>query len=153
MTPDDLLDLHSRVFRWAVRHGSADPDALASELVLRYWVAEQAGQTLNVAWPWSVAKHLLIDEFRRRAGRYDLPLDAMAPFLDDPRAQGPFRETEAVVDAERVMAHLTAMQRAVLLLVAEGYQQSEIGVRLGVSRDAVKKLKERGQVQARKIVC
>lgn len=153
MSPDDLLDLHSRVFRWATRHGSADPEALASEVVLRCWIAQQHGQELNVGFPWTVAKHLLVDEFRRLDGRYDLPLEVIAPYLGDPRADAELEESEAVMDAERVVAHLTAMQRAVLLLVAEGCRGHEISARLGVSVDAVKKLKERGQAQARKIAC
>ena len=130
---------------WLYRRGAADPEDLAAETLARCWLAEQRGQTICKSFAFTIARNLLYDEQRRRKFHADRPIEDFNLTVEDAGAEDiPDQDYVA-----RLLAQLTERQRQVLLLTAEGLPQEQIAERLGTSVNAVKKLKERGILQAR----
>jgi RNA polymerase sigma-70 factor (ECF subfamily) len=165
-----LYDRHARVvFALLVRivgdRGSAED--LLQEVFLRAWQqAHSFDETRGTAriWLHSIAHNLALNELRRRRRRPqthggsaraegdgdDLALAGIAESGPDPAVDA----WCAVRDAELAHAldQLPAGQRAVLLLYAEGFSQSQIAAQLGEPLGTIKSRMRRALCRLREVL-
>lgn len=133
------------------RTGSrAEAEDLASEAVERALKAERRGQEINHGYCFRAIQTQVLDEARRRVS-FGPPasLDEIEPNL------GPAARTDVAAavadssDAARLLGHMTAGQRRVVILTAAGYSQPEIAAGIGTTVDGVKQMITRARIQAR----
>ena len=92
------------------------------------------GQPLR-PWLWAVARHKVVDAFRARGRRVDVPIEDLAEVLPAPDAP----DGLAGRDAERLLARLDPRSAAVVRAVAlDEDSAAEAGARLGLSEGAVR---------------
>lgn len=92
------------------------------------------GQPLR-PWLWAVARHKVVDAFRARGRRVDVPIEDLAGVLPAPEAP----EALAGRDAERLLARLDPRAAAVVRAMAlDEASAAETGARLGMSEGAVR---------------
>lgn len=92
------------------------------------------GQPLR-PWLWAVARHKVVDAFRARGRRVDVPIEDLAEVLPAPDAP----DALAGRDAERLLARLDPRAAAVVRAVAlDEDSAAEAGARLGLSEGAVR---------------
>jgi RNA polymerase sigma-70 factor (ECF subfamily) len=92
------------------------------------------GQPLR-PWLWAVARHKVVDAFRARGRRVEVPIEDLAEVLPSPDAP----DGLAVRDADRLLARLDPRSAAVVRAVAlDEASAAEAGARLGLSEGAVR---------------
>jgi RNA polymerase sigma-70 factor (ECF subfamily) len=92
------------------------------------------GQPLR-PWLWAVARHKVVDAFRARGRRVEVPIEDLAEVLPAPDAP----DGLAVRDADRLLARLDPRAAAVVRAVAlDEASAAEAGARLGLSEGAVR---------------
>lgn len=86
-------------------------------------------------WAYAVARHKLIDFWRRKRRRIQVPLDDVADWLASPEDLG----AESRGDLERILALVSDRQGQLIRDVRiEGLSLAEAGRRLGLSEGAAK---------------
>lgn len=137
LTPTLRRGLRSRA-----RQGGVDVDDVVQDVLLALHLKRKTWVRGTPVAPWvlSVARNKLIDAWRKRGRRIEVPIDA-TPEL--PRAEHD-DYGESASDIERGLASLSARQRDVVVAVSlEGYtsieaadrlRMSEIGVRVTLHR-------------------
>jgi RNA polymerase sigma-70 factor (ECF subfamily) len=92
------------------------------------------GQPLR-PWLWAVARHKVVDAFRARGRRVEVPIEDLAEVPPAPDAP----DGLAVRDADRLLARLDPRAAAVVRAVAlDEASAAEAGARLGLSEGAVR---------------
>ncbi|MDZ4322227.1 MAG: sigma-70 family RNA polymerase sigma factor, partial [Phenylobacterium sp.] len=87
------------------------------------------------SWAFSMARYKMIDEFRRRRVRVNVPIDD----IEDLFAEDDHEAATASVDLQRLMAELPLQQRnAILQVKVEGLSVEEAAQRSGLSPSNVK---------------
>jgi RNA polymerase sigma-70 factor (ECF subfamily) len=87
------------------------------------------------SWAFSMARYKMIDEFRRRKVRVNVPIDD----IEDLFADDDYEAASAKVDLNRLLADLPAQQRTAILQVkVEGLSVEEAATRSGLSPSNVK---------------
>lgn len=93
------------------------------------------------AWFWAVARHKLVDHFRRNGRRATVPLEA-AGEVPAPEAQA---DGDARLDAERMLGELPERTRALVRGVKlEGRPVAEVAREAGMSEVAARVAMHRG---------
>lgn len=135
-----LLDLLSRGMRaYFMRRLSAAPadvEDLVQETLLALHVRRASYDPARplTAWAHAIARHKLIDFWRRRKLRATLPLDDLAGFLAGAEAT-----PDDGLDLTRALRTLPARQRELVEAVKIGGDSlAEAGGRLGMSEGAAK---------------
>jgi RNA polymerase sigma-70 factor (ECF subfamily) len=86
-------------------------------------------------WLYAVTRHKVVDAFRARGNRIDLPVDDMAEVLAAPEGPDPFEAR----DMERVIDQLEPRAAAIVRAIGvDGASTAETGERLGLSEGAVR---------------
>jgi RNA polymerase sigma-70 factor (ECF subfamily) len=151
---DQLVRLMERQLVGYARAGGAeDPEGLANETLVKVFnnITRFGGNPAQFrAWVFTMARHLIADEHRRRARRIrSTPVDPSA--LPDLPAPG---RIEGLADsdvAQRLLALLTAEQREVLILrVVAGLSVDETARVVGRRPGAVRGLQHRALEQLRR---
>ena len=161
-----LYDRHARVVFTLLLRLTGDRDAaeeLLQEVFLRAWQHARAFDDTRGtvrSWLYGIAHNLALNELRRRRRRPQLQQSSANTWYEDnagtlEAASNPAVEAWcAVRDAELADAldQLPQVQRAVLLLYAEGFSQSEIAVQLGQPLGTIKSRMRRALCQLREIL-
>jgi RNA polymerase sigma-70 factor, ECF subfamily len=148
-----LYDRHARIVFALLVRIAGDRDAaeeILQEVFLRAWQHAHAFDDTRGtvrSWLCGIAHNLALNELRRRRRRPQLQHRPANAHSDDDDARYVDANLDPAVDAwcavrDAELAHaldqLPPSQRAVLLLYAEGFSQSEIAVRLGEPLGTVK---------------
>lgn len=117
--------------------GAADVEDLVQDCLIAIHtrgVTYDPGQPFS-GWAYAVARHKLIDFWRRRQRRIQVPLDDVADWLSSPEDLA----AESRGDLERILA-LVAPHQAQLIrdVRIEGLSLAEAGQRHGISEGAAK---------------
>ncbi len=102
-------------------------------------------------WLYAIARHKVVDGYRARGARIDLPVEAFADILPAPEGPDP---TEAA-DVERVLSRLEPRAAEIVRgFGLRGETAAETGARLGMTEQAVRvalhrALKSIGQLRKR----
>ncbi|GAB4259807.1 MAG: sigma-70 family RNA polymerase sigma factor [Pararhodobacter sp.] len=86
-------------------------------------------------WLYAVTRHKVIDAFRARGKRIDLPLDEMADVLPAPEGADPFEARDMARVIDQLDPRAAAIVRAIGI---DGESTAETGARLGMSEGAVR---------------
>lgn len=130
-------------FRRRLGDAAADAEDLVQETLMAIHTRRSTydrRQPLE-AWVYAVARHKLIDHFRRAKVRATVPLEAAgAVFVDSDADAG-----TAKADLDRLLSALPARQQALIRMVKiEGLSVAEAAERAGMSVSAVKVSVHRG---------
>lgn len=137
--------VYSRIYSYTFYRVSRAEDAedLTSEIVLKVIKALGKQRGNFHAWMYKIAKHALIDFYRKRAVRRETSLADMPHEVADKSVDF----ARQVLTRERLrkgMQRLTEDQRQVIVLkFIEGYSNGEVAVQMGKSVGAVKVLQFR----------
>ncbi|MFD2767560.1 RNA polymerase sigma factor [Micromonospora eburnea] len=153
-------ELYRRTAPWLevrLRRRCADPDVVADvlqETYLAVWRAAGsfAGDAVEgsaVGWLWTIAAHRLVDAFRRRSRRAQVPqvhaADAVVPAAED--------EVMAVRVGQELEQALAALpieaREALRATVLDGLSIRETSVLLGVPENTVKSRVRRARIALR----
>ena len=86
-------------------------------------------------WLYAVTRHKVIDAFRSRGKRMDLPVDDYAEVLAAPEGPDPFESQ----DMERVIDQLDPRAAEIVRAIGiEGVSASDVGARMGMTEGAVR---------------
>ena len=98
---------------------------------------------LLTGWIFTIARNIIIDDYRQRKGRTAEPFEGTEDELADESVDLELNLTRA--DLEAALARLTEEQQAVLLLrFVEGFTSVQIAQMMGKTEMAVKALQRRG---------
>jgi RNA polymerase sigma-70 factor (ECF subfamily) len=163
-----LYDRHARiVFALLLRiSGERDlAEEILQEVFLRVWQhADTYDATRGTVpgWLHSIAYHLALNEFRRRRRRPQLHQQLESAELESAEQAGSLEVgADPAVDALHAIRNtelaiaidqLPVAQRAVLLLYAEGFSQSEIAAKLDEPLGTVKSRMRRALCRLRKML-
>lgn len=145
---ESLLRIAARLRAYLRRRLQATPDDvedLVQETLLALHLQRGTHDAAVpvTAWVLAIARHKLVDLWRRRGRREDLhePLDDVAEAaLSAPEGAG-----QAQRDLDRLLAQLPAAQRqAIVLTKVEGLSVAQASQRTGVSEAAIKVQVHRG---------
>jgi RNA polymerase sigma-70 factor (ECF subfamily) len=111
-----------------------------------------------VAWVHRIARNAIVDHYRRRAARPELPAGAAGDLepddegsLGEPASEAPRRELAACL--RPLIDRLSETQREALVLTEfEGLTQIEAARRLGISVSGAKSRVQRGRAQLRTLL-
>jgi RNA polymerase sigma-70 factor (ECF subfamily) len=128
--------------RRKVGPGGIDPEDVVQETLLAIHTKRHTWRDDRPVMPWlyAIARHKLIDAFRRRGRRVEIEIGEIAETFAEP-------EPEAVGNREigRVLDVLTPGQRSVVAAVSvDGNSIKETAERLGMSETAVRVAFHRG---------
>ena len=153
-------ELYRRTAPWLLtrlRRRCADEDVVADvmqETYLSVWRAagsfagsDTAGSA--VGWLWTIAAHRLVDAFRRRARRNDLPAVALAESVA-PAAEDEVMAGRVGHELEQALLQLPPEARQVLrAMVLDGLSVRETSLLLGVPESTVKSRARRARIALR----
>jgi RNA polymerase sigma factor (sigma-70 family) len=126
-----------RGLRSRARQGGLDVDDVVQDVLLALHLKRETWVRGTPVAPWvlSVARNKLIDAWRKRGRRVEVPIDSV---LDVPRAEhDDYGESSS--DIERGLASLSERQRDVVIAVSlEGYTSIEAAERLRMSEIGVR---------------
>ncbi|MCE3250394.1 MAG: polymerase subunit sigma [Geminicoccaceae bacterium] len=128
--------------RRKVVQGGIDPEDIVQETLLAVHVKRHTWRDDAPVTPWlyAIARHKLIDAFRRRGRRVEIEIGEIAETFAEP-------EPETVSDREigRVLETLAPGQRSVVAAVSvDGLSISEAAKSLGMTETAVRVALHRG---------
>jgi len=144
VTPAELEQLRPRLIAFAARTWGWDDAAdLAAEVCATAALRLVAGQPTNAAWVWGQLRYRALDLGRRRGTQHE------APNADLPTrgARDVYDESDPAGTAA-LLAGMTAQQRQVVLLRADGLNLAQTATRLGITADAVQHLRLRARLSA-----
>jgi RNA polymerase sigma-70 factor (ECF subfamily) len=119
-----------------------DPEDIVQETLLAIHMKRHTWRTDAPVAPWiyAIARHKLIDAFRRRGSRMEIAIGEIAETCADPEP-----ETIGQREINRALATLSLGQRSVVAAISvEGHSISETAKRLGMSEPAVRVALHRG---------
>jgi RNA polymerase sigma-70 factor (ECF subfamily) len=119
-----------------------DPEDIVQETLLAVHVKRHTWKTDGMVTPWlyAIARHKLIDAYRRRGHRIDVEIDEIA---DTHAAPEPDRLSEREIG--KALALLAPGQRSVVSAISvEGRSIGETAARVGMSEAAVRVALHRG---------
>jgi RNA polymerase sigma-70 factor (ECF subfamily) len=122
--------------------GGIDPEDVVQETLLAVHMKRHTWREDAPLMPWlyAIARHKLIDAFRRRGRRAEIDLNEIAEVAAAPQA-----ETAKGWEIDRALANLAPGQRSVVAAVAvDGRSVSEAASSLGMSETAVRVALHRG---------
>jgi RNA polymerase sigma-70 factor (ECF subfamily) len=128
--------------RRRTREGGVDPEDIVQETLLAVHVKRHTWRSDAPVKPWlyAIARHKLIDAFRRRGQRVEIDIDAIAETFAEPQ---PESATDQEID--RALETLAPGQRLVVAAVSvDGRSISETARSLGMSETAVRVALHRG---------
>lgn len=140
---DQLARLVRAIVRSRLPNGSADTEDIVQETLLAVHLKRQTwDQTLPIGpWVSTIARNKLIDHFRRRGRRVDVPIDEFIEVLPAAAAE----ETLAPHEIERLLATLSESQRGVVKsITVEGFSVRETAERFGKTEGAIRVALHRG---------
>lgn len=122
--------------------GGIDPEDIVQETLLAIHVKRHTWRQDAPVTPWiyAIARHKLIDAFRRRQRRVEIEIGEIAEVFAEP-------EPEAISDREirRALEMLAPGQRSVVVSISvDGHSIGETAKRLGMSETAVRVALHRG---------
>jgi RNA polymerase sigma-70 factor (ECF subfamily) len=128
--------------RRKITTGGVDPEDIVQETLLAVHLKRHTWQVGPMVTPWlyAIARHKLIDAFRRRGRRIEIDIDEVAELVAEPTVTG-------VSDWEikRVLATLAPGQRSVVAAISvQGQSIGEAARSLGMSETAVRVALHRG---------
>lgn len=86
-------------------------------------------------WLYAVTRHKVIDAFRARGKRIDLPVEDFADVLPAPEGADPFEQH----DMDRVLGQLDTRSEAIVRAIGvEGQSAAETGAKFGMTEGAVR---------------
>ena len=140
-----------RAFLSRAAGSDADGDDLAQEAFVRAWTraGDYRGQGSYAAWVMGIGWRLFLDQRRTAKRREGLAArDEDAATSSDPRAA-----TDAAIDADRLLAALSAPERAALTLCfGHGWSHGEAAEIMGLPLGTLKSLVLRGRAKAQKLI-
>jgi RNA polymerase sigma-70 factor (ECF subfamily) len=140
-----LAHVAARVRAFARRRavqGGVDPEDVVQETLLAIHTKRHTWKSDAPVLPWinAIARHKLVDAFRRQGRRMEVDIDDHADTIAQP-------ETEAAIgrDVARALDGLAPGQRAVVSAVSvEGHSIAETAMKLGMNETAVRVALHRG---------
>jgi RNA polymerase sigma-70 factor (ECF subfamily) len=122
--------------------GGIDPEDVVQETLLAIHMKRHTWRHDAPVTPWvyAIARHKLIDAFRRRQRRVEIEIGEIAEIFAEP-------EPETISDREirRALEMLAPGQRSVVVSISvDGHSISETAKRLGMSETAVRVALHRG---------
>ena len=127
--------------RRRAQHG-IDPEDVVQETLLAVHVKRHTWRTDSAVTPWlyAIARHKLIDAFRRRGSRIDVDIEEVAETLAAPQEERPSSR-----EVGKALATLAPGQRSVVSAISvEGRSIGETARSLGMSETAVRVALHRG---------
>jgi RNA polymerase sigma factor (sigma-70 family) len=140
-----------RAFLSRAAGSEADGDDLAQEAFVRAWrrAGDFRGQGSYAAWVMGIGWRLFLDQRRTAKRREGLA----AQDEDAPASSNPHGATDAAIDADRLLAGLSAQERAALTLCfGHGWSHGEAAEIMGVPLGTLKSLVLRGRAKAQKLI-
>lgn len=138
-----LTDL-SRVLRTTVRRGlgggglqGADAEDLVQEIVLAIHTKRHTWDRSKPIGPWimAITRNKMIDEFRRRGRRTEVPLEGLLDVLQ--AADG--EDAIHAHDASQILSSLKDKARQIVQAIAiDGASTKDVATKLGMSEVAVR---------------
>lgn len=125
-----------------IPHGGVDPEDVVQETLLAIHLKRHTWMLDSPVLPWvhTIARHKLIDAFRRRGRRVEIELDDIAETYAQPEV-----ETVSERDIGRALAALAPGPRTVVTAISvEGRSIKETAARLGMKETAVRVALHRG---------
>jgi len=125
-----------------IAYGGIDPEDIVQETLLAIHLKRHTWQSGAPVMPWvhAIARHKLIDAFRRQGRRVEIDIDDVAETLAQPEAD---RVSDR--DIDRVLNALSDGQRGVVTSISvQGRSISETATALGMSEPAVRVALHRG---------
>ena len=122
------------------RGGALGPDGcedIVQEVLLTIHLKRQTWREDAPLRPWlyAVTRHKVIDAFRARGSRIDLPVDDYAEVLPAPEGPDPFEAQ----DMDRVIGQLEPRAAQIVRAIGiDGETTAETGARLGMTEGAVR---------------
>jgi RNA polymerase sigma-70 factor (ECF subfamily) len=119
-----------------------DPEDIVQETLLAIHMKRHTWRTDAPVTPWvyAIARHKLIDAFRRRGSRAEVAIDEIV----EPCAE-PEPDSASHREVDRALAMLAPGQRSVVAAISvEGLSTGEAARRLGMSETAVRVALHRG---------
>ncbi|BCJ58784.1 RNA polymerase sigma24 factor [Micromonospora endophytica] len=157
-------ELYRRTAPWLevrLRRRCADPDLVAEVLqdtYLAVWraagsfagaQARKGGGGSAVGWLWTIAAHRLVDAFRRRARKAQVPQVQLMPSTS-PAAEDEVMAARMGQELEQALLVLPPEVRAALrATVLDGLSPREASVLLGVPENTVKSRVRRARIALR----
>lgn len=140
-----------RAFLSRAAGSEADGDDLAQEAFVRAWrrAGDYRGQGSYAAWVMGIGWRLFLDQRRTAKRREGLA----AQDEDAVTSSNPHGATDAAIDADRLLAGLSANERAALTLCfGHGWSHGEAAEIMGVPLGTLKSLVLRGRAKAQKLI-
>ncbi|WP_077145949.1 RNA polymerase sigma factor [Sphingopyxis sp. KK2] len=140
-----------RAFLSRAAGSDADGDDLAQEAFVRAWrrAGDYRGQGSYAAWVMGIGWRLFLDQRRTAKRRESLA----AQDEDGVTSSNPHGATDAAIDADRLLAGLSAQERAALTLCfGHGWSHGEAAEIMGVPLGTLKSLVLRGRAKAQKLI-
>lgn len=140
-----------RAFLSRAAGSEADGDDLAQEAFVRAWrrAGDYRGQGSYAAWVMGIGWRLFLDQRRTAKRREGLA----ARDEEAPTSSSPHSATDAALDADRLLAGLSAQERAALTLCfGHGWSHGEAAEIMGVPLGTLKSLVLRGRAKAQKLI-
>jgi len=119
-----------------------DPEDVVQETLLAIHMKRHTWRADTAVTPWvyAIARHKLIDAFRRRGSRVEIAIDEIAETCAEPEHNIPSHR-----EVDRALATLAPGQRSVVAAISlEGHSIGETAKRLGMSEIAVRVALHRG---------
>ena len=145
-----MLRHEGRLRSFLERVAGSEADDLAQEALVRAWqrAGDYRGQGSYAAWVMGIGWRLFLDQRRTAQRRDRLAAGEDAPVSADPRT-----ENDAAIDAERLLAGLSAPERAALTLCfGHGWSHGEAAAIMGIPLGTLKSLVLRGRAKAQKMI-
>lgn len=122
--------------------GGVDPEDVVQETLLAIHTKRHTWQTDAAVLPWvnAIARHKLVDAFRRRGRRLEVDIDDFVEVLAEDRDELPSER-----DVGRALDGLAPGQRAVVAAISvEGHSIGQAARKLGMNETAVRVALHRG---------
>lgn len=145
-----VLRHEGRLRAFLARAAGHDADDLAQETFVRAWqrAGDFRGEGSYAAWVMGIGWRLFLD--RRRTTRRR---EAWAVGDDAPASTNPYPAHDAAIDTDRLLAALSAQERAALTLCfGHGWSHGEAAAIMGVPLGTLKSLVLRGRAKAQKMI-
>ncbi len=117
--------------------GAESCEDVVQEVLLTVHLKRQSWREESPLRPWlyAVTRHKVIDAFRARGQRIDLPVEDFAEILPAPAGADPFEARDMARVIDRLEPRAAQIVRAIGI---EGESAAEAGARLGMSEGAVR---------------
>lgn len=145
-----MLRHEARLRSFLARVAGSDGDDLAQEAFVRAWqrAGDYRGEGSYAAWVMGIGWRLFLEQRRTARRREGLATGEDVPASSDPRVR-----SDAAIDAERLLAGLSAQERAALTLCfGHGWSHGEAAAIMGVPLGTLKSLVLRGRAKAQKMI-